>query len=89
MTDNQPINESEANAVEGAQTEAGETAENGTQAQPRKVSLAEAMKQKLAQKKQAQAEGNKSKKHQAAGNQPKMKSQNTKKINNQRKRMGV
>ncbi|MBJ6361359.1 hypothetical protein ACFOQM_08670 [Paenibacillus sp. GCM10012307] len=58
-------------------------------AQPRKVSLAEAMKQKLAQKKQAQADANQQKKHQNAGNQPKMKSQNTKKINNQRKRMGV
>ncbi|GGF95474.1 hypothetical protein [Paenibacillus abyssi] len=56
---------------------------------PRKVSLAEAMKQKLAQKKQAQADANNQKKHQVAGNQPKMKSQNTKKINNQRKRMGV
>ncbi|MFS0727066.1 hypothetical protein [Paenibacillus sp. 1P07SE] len=57
-------------------------------AEPRKVSLAEAMKQKLEQKKQAQAAGGKQK-HDIAGNQATMRSQNTKKINNQRKRMGV
>ncbi|XEC96353.1 hypothetical protein AB6A23_07355 [Paenibacillus tarimensis] len=61
----------------------------GEEKEPRKVSLAEAVKRKLAQKKQEQAGGGKQQKHEAIGNQPKMKSQNTKKINNQRKRMGV
>ncbi|MBD2844922.1 hypothetical protein IDH44_06955 [Paenibacillus sp. IB182496] len=65
--------------------------ENAAQdaAEPRKISLADAVKQKLAQKKQAQQAQGKQQKHQSAGNQPAMKSQNTKKINNQRKRMGV
>ena len=63
--------------------------EQGTpEGEPRKVSLAEAMKQKLQQKQQAQAGGGKQK-HDIAGNQATMRSQNTKKINNQRKRMGV
>lgn len=56
----------------------------------KKVSLADAAKAMLAAKqakgKQAQAGGG----FGAGGNQPKaMQSQNTKKVNNQRKRMGV
>ncbi|WP_274649087.1 hypothetical protein [Paenibacillus humicola] len=54
----------------------------------KKISLAEAVKQKLAQKKQAQAEG-KQQKFSPGGNQQTLKSQNTKKVNNQRKKMGV
>ena len=73
----------EANQTPSADEQAGE------QAAPKKISLAEAMKQKLEQKKQAQAQGGKQQKHQAAGNQATMRSQSTKKINNQRKRMGV
>ncbi|MFC4779575.1 hypothetical protein ACFO9Q_22575 [Paenibacillus sp. GCM10023252] len=63
--------------------------EDQAEQQPKKVSLAEAAKQRLAQKKQAQG-GNAlpGQKH-TAGNGPAMKSQNTKKVNNQRKRMGV
>ena len=57
-------------------------------AEPRKISLAEAMKQKMAQKKAAQAQANSQQKHQVSGNQM-MKSQQTKKQNNQRRRMGV
>jgi hypothetical protein len=53
----------------------------------KKVSLAEAVKQKLAQQKQAQQQA---KQGGFNSNQPKaMKTQNTKKVNNQRKRMGV
>ncbi|RXZ84304.1 hypothetical protein EBB07_04330 [Paenibacillaceae bacterium] len=56
---------------------------------PRKVSLAEAMKQKLEQKKREQAEAKKSPKHQGGGSAQVMRSQHTKKVNNQRKKMGV
>lgn len=56
--------------------------------EPKKVSLAEAVKQKLAQKKLEQANNSKQK-HGPGGNQQVMKSQNTKKVNNQRKKMGV
>ncbi|WP_219835527.1 hypothetical protein [Paenibacillus sp. R14(2021)] len=56
--------------------------------QPKKISLADAVKQKLAQKKLEQANGGKQK-HGPGGNQQTMKSQNTKKVNNQRKKMGV
>ncbi|MBM7568257.1 hypothetical protein [Paenibacillus sacheonensis] len=56
--------------------------------QPKKVSLADAVKQKLAQKKLEQANGGKQK-FGPGGNQQTMKSQNTKKVNNQRKKMGV
>ncbi|GBF76567.1 hypothetical protein PA598K_05045 [Paenibacillus sp. 598K] len=66
----------------------GSQEQAGQEEQPRKVSLAEAMKQKLQQKKQSQAAGGKQK-HDIAGNQATMRSQSTKKINNQRKRMGV
>lgn len=53
----------------------------------KKMTLEEAIKQKLASKKQAQANGSGSLK---GSNQTKnMKSQVTKKTNNQRRRMGV
>ncbi|WP_139488013.1 hypothetical protein [Brevibacillus dissolubilis] len=52
-----------------------------------KVSLKEAMMRKLAEKKQAQTNAN-AQTNQRAGNQM-MKSQQTKKQNNQRRRMGV
>lgn len=53
----------------------------------KKISLADAIKQKLAQQKQAQ---NQAQKNGFNSNQPKaLKSQSTKKANNQRKRMGV
>lgn len=55
----------------------------------KKITLAEAAKQLLAQKKQAQA-GNKAQSKHHPGNQPMtMKSQQTKKSNNQRRRTGV
>ncbi len=54
--------------------------------QPKKISLQEAMKQRLAQKKQEQAQ-NKSAAKQKAGNMT-MKSQHTKKPNNQRRKTG-
>lgn len=57
-----------------------------TVAQPGKISLQEAMKRKLAQKKQEQA-SSKQAGNQKAGNQT-MKSQQTKKANNQRRRTG-
>ncbi len=53
---------------------------------PGKISLQEAMKRKLAEKKQAQAQGNMPG-HQKAGNHI-VKSQQTKKPNNQRRRTG-
>lgn len=53
----------------------------------KKISLQEAIKQKLASKKQEQSSG-KSSMH-AAKTPQKMKSQQTKKPNNQRKRTGV
>ncbi|UJF35944.1 hypothetical protein [Paenibacillus hexagrammi] len=57
------------------------------QAGPKKVSLAEAMKQKLAQKKAEQAAQKGNQKHTAANGQA-VKSQMTKKVNNQRRRTG-
>ncbi|QQE75087.1 hypothetical protein KDJ56_03865 [Brevibacillus composti] len=54
----------------------------------KKVSLAEAAKRMLEQKKQAQQGAKGQQKHQMAGNQT-MKSQQTKKISNQRRKMGV
>lgn len=54
--------------------------------QPAKISLQEAMKRKLAQKKQEQANAKQSG-NLKAGNQT-MKSQQTKKANNQRRRTG-
>jgi hypothetical protein len=60
---------------------------DATENKPGKISLQEAMKRKLAQKKQEQASRN-SNAPQKAGNQF-MKSQQTKKPNNQRRRTGV
>lgn len=55
--------------------------------EPRKISLAEAMRQKLDQKKQQQAAGNKPGLN--GSNQTKaLKTQNNKKPNNQRRRTG-
>ncbi|MFC5649345.1 hypothetical protein ACFPYJ_09415 [Paenibacillus solisilvae] len=68
--------------------QAPEIAEAEQKQEPKKISLAEAVKQKLAQKKLDQAQGGKQK-HGPGGNQQTMKSQNTKKVNNQRKKMGV
>ncbi|MDF2721076.1 MAG: hypothetical protein K0Q59_751 [Paenibacillus sp.] len=53
-----------------------------------KVSLAEAVKQKLEQKKQAQSNSGKQQKHGPSTNQQ-MKSQINKRQNNQRRRTGV
>ncbi|TDF99601.1 hypothetical protein [Paenibacillus piri] len=55
--------------------------------EPKKVSLADAVKNKLAQKKQAQNDA-KSNTQQRAGNSAVMRSQNNKKPNNQRRRTG-
>lgn len=60
--------------------------EQGTP-QPKKMSLQEAMMQKLASKKQAQANGKSSMNGSSA--KKSMKSQQTKKPNNQRRRTGV
>ncbi|GED66820.1 hypothetical protein BRE01_05220 [Brevibacillus reuszeri] len=57
------------------------------EAKPAKISLQEAMKRKLAEKKQAQAQAN-NPANQKAKNQT-VKSQHTKKPNNQRRRTGV
>lgn len=68
----------------------GMTDQNETQGEaPKqgKMSLQEAMKRKLAEKKQAQQQAN-SNVNQKAGNQQ-MRSQQTKKPNNQRRRTGV
>lgn len=56
-------------------------------AEQRKISLADAVKQKLAQKKAAQLNGNANNKMRG-GNSAVMKSQNNKKPNNQRRRTG-
>ncbi|OXM87874.1 hypothetical protein [Paenibacillus rigui] len=63
------------------------TPTNESGQEPKKVSLADAIKNKLAQKKQAQAD-NKSGSQQRAGNSAVMRSQNNKKPNNQRRRTG-
>ncbi|MCS7461114.1 hypothetical protein N0M98_13250 [Paenibacillus doosanensis] len=55
--------------------------------EPKKISLADAIKNKLAQKKQAQHDA-KSNPQQRAGNSAVMRSQNNKKPNNQRRRTG-
>ncbi|MFD0697100.1 hypothetical protein ACFQZT_23800 [Paenibacillus sp. GCM10027628] len=57
------------------------------QAGQKKVSLADAIKQKLAQKKAEQAAQKANPKHGGLGNQT-AKSQMTKKVNNQRRRTG-
>jgi hypothetical protein len=56
--------------------------------EPKKITLEEAIKRKLAQKKQAQQTGNKQQNQHATGVQA-MKHQQTKKSNNQRRRTGV
>jgi len=56
--------------------------------EPKKVSLAEAMKSKLAQKRQAQAAAKSSQDHYSTDTK-KMKSQINKKPNNQKRRTGV
>ncbi|MFB9757497.1 hypothetical protein [Ectobacillus funiculus] len=61
--------------------------ENNEQAAPKKVSLQEAMKQMLANKKQGQATGKTD--NGLVKNTKAMKSQQTKKPNNQRRRTGV
>mgnify|MGYP001157852841 FL=1 len=55
---------------------------------PKKISLAEAMKRKLEEKKQAQSQNKKQQSHLNTGVQ-KMTSQIKKKPNNQKKRTGV
>ncbi|MGM0882149.1 MAG: hypothetical protein ACQEXQ_14060 [Bacillota bacterium] len=62
--------------------------QNESAEQPKKLTQAEKAKQLLAQKKQAQAGAVPGQKHLSTGTQA-MKSQNTKKVNNQRKKMGV
>lgn len=56
--------------------------------EPKKISLAEAMKRKLQEKKQAQSQGKNQHSHASMGVQ-KMTSQIKKKPNNQKKRTGV
>lgn len=56
--------------------------------EPKKLTQAERAKQLLAQKKQSQSKAPSGQKHLSTGTQE-MKSQNTKKVNNQRKKMGV
>ncbi|ASJ53557.1 hypothetical protein [Brevibacillus formosus] len=68
-------------------TEPNQNEKETTEQKPGKISLQEAMKRKLAEKKQAQAQAN-NPLNQKAKNQS-MKSQLTKKPNNQRRRMGV
>lgn len=68
-------------------TEPNQNEKETTEQQPGKISLQEAMKRKMAEKKQAQAQAN-NPQNQKAKNQT-MKSQLTKKPNNQRRRMGV
>ncbi|BAH43589.1 MULTISPECIES: hypothetical protein [Bacillales] len=68
-------------------TEPNQNEKNTTEQKPGKISLQEAMKRKMAEKKQAQAQAN-NPMNQKAQNQS-MKSQLTKKPNNQRRRMGV
>ncbi|ATF13155.1 hypothetical protein HPY28_02210 [Brevibacillus sp. HB1.2] len=68
-------------------TEPNQNEKETTEQKPGKISLQEAMKRKMAEKKQAQAQAN-NPLNQKAQNQS-MKSQLTKKPNNQRRRMGV
>jgi len=63
------------------------TNENSSAEQPKKLSQAEKAKQLLAQKKQGK-NGKQGQQHLSTGVQE-LKSQNTKKVNNQRKKMGV
>lgn len=61
--------------------------QNEAAEQPKKLTQAERAKQLLAQKKQGQS-GLQGQRHHSTGTQE-LKSQNTKKVNNQRKKMGV
>ncbi|OLO42199.1 hypothetical protein BTR23_02965 [Alkalihalophilus pseudofirmus] len=61
--------------------------QDNQQIEKKKINLQEAIKQQLAKKKQNQGQGNLN--SQTANQPKKMKSQQTKKINNQRKRMGT
>ncbi|MCM3748420.1 hypothetical protein M3223_13800 [Paenibacillus pasadenensis] len=81
MTERNEAVEAEASAVQ-AENEAQEAE------QPKKMSLAEAAKLKLQQKKQAQAVG-KQGQGGAQGGAKELRSQLNKKPNNQRRRMGV
>jgi hypothetical protein len=60
---------------------------DSVQEEPKKVSLADAIKNKLAQKKQEQAD-EKAKAQLRGGNSAVMRNQNNKKPNNQRRRTG-
>jgi hypothetical protein len=62
--------------------------QNEAAEQPKKLTQAEKAKQLLAQKKQAKGGGMAGQQHHSTGTQE-LKSQNTKKVNNQRKKMGV
>jgi hypothetical protein len=62
--------------------------QNQSEEQPKQLTQAEKAKQLLAQKKQAKAGGGPGQTHLSTGTQA-LKSQNTKKVNNQRKKMGV
>ncbi|MNH31258.1 hypothetical protein D3C78_1233880 [compost metagenome] len=62
--------------------------QNESTEQPKKLTQAEKAKQLLAQKKQAQNGGLPGQKNLSTGTKA-LKSQNTKKVNNQRKKMGV
>ncbi|MFD0588901.1 hypothetical protein ACFQZE_12940 [Paenibacillus sp. GCM10027627] len=62
--------------------------QNEAAEQPKQLTQAERAKQLLAQKKQGGAGKPGSQKHLTTGTQE-LKSQNTKKVNNQRKKMGV
>lgn len=68
-------------------TEPNQNEKETAEQKPGKISLQEAMKRKLAEKKQAQAQANQPA-NQKAKNQT-VKSQHTKKPNNQRRRTGV
>ncbi|MGG1659802.1 hypothetical protein [Brevibacillus sp. NRS-1366] len=68
-------------------TEPNQNEKETAEQKPGKISLQEAMKRKLAEKKQAQAQAN-TPANQKAKNQT-VKSQHTKKPNNQRRRTGV
>ncbi|MBB6635209.1 hypothetical protein [Cohnella thailandensis] len=63
-------------------------ASNGSSAEPKKIGLAEAMKRKLEQKKQAQSAAKGGTDHYSTATK-KMTSQIKKKPNNQKKRTGV
>jgi hypothetical protein len=71
--------------AEGEQTMTNHEKDQNQQPERKKVSLQDAIKQKLAQKKQ---DANNNSGFSKAGNQPHMKSQTNKKVNTQRRRTG-